>query len=336
MEVDSKSGPSPMPSLSKPPRYFPLAHGKYEVAAGLRPLGTDYGNGEADRKVFQFDSEFPRYRRTKELARADRLEKYYPPFADLDEKAYVAVVSFIVNSLTKEWPEYFRLKSENARNILECVLTSERIVFDADFRLISAGAVTGAPTPPYRDLFDALASQVQEDLSIWKRAKRTEETREWLGAIHLCYPNHWAAEDKIGRAFNQVHMPVAGFQKLAKGAPALVDMMIEKGPFVRFAWGVATDRELNHHPANAFQGRQFDAAKPELDLRIERQTLTSFADAEASLFTIRTFFLDCAKDLSPEERNAFDRAIDSMSPESLQYKGMTRTKESIQAWIRSV
>jgi hypothetical protein len=323
-------------SLPNPPRYYPLAHGKYEVAAGLRPLSTDFGNGDLDRKVFQFDSEFPRYRRTKELARADRLEKYYPPFADLDEKTYVAVVSFIVASLTKEWPDYFRLKSENARNILECVLTSERLVFDGDFRLLSASAVTGGPLPPYRDLFDALASQVQEDLSVWKRARSASETREWLGAIHLCFPNHWAAEDKIGRPFNHVHIPVAGFQKLAKGAPALVDMMIEKGPFVRFAWGVATDRELNHHPANEFQGRQFDAAKPELDLRIERQTLTAFPEAGASLFTIRTYFLDCAKDLNSEERDALGRAIDSMSPESLVYKGLTRTKAPIQAWLRNL
>jgi hypothetical protein len=325
-----------VPLLPRPPRYYPLAHGKYEVAAGLRPLGTDFGNGDTDRKVFQFDSEFPRYRRTKELARAERLEKYYPPFAELDEKAYFATVSFIIESLTKDWPEFFRLKSENARNILECVLTSERIVFDTDHRLVSATSVTGGPVPPYRDLFDALASQVQEDLSIWKREGSGENAREWLGAIHLCFPNHWAAEDKIGNPFNRVHAPVAGFQKLAKAAPGLVDMMVSKGPFVRFAWGVATDRELNHHPANEFQGRLFDAAKPELDLRIERQTLTAFVEASASLFTIRTYFLDCEKDLSAEERDALDRAIDSMSAESLVYKGLTRTKGPIQAWLRSL
>src|SRR5690606_12959336 len=158
-------------------------------------------------------------------------------------------------------------------------------------KLISATAVMNPPTPPYRDLFDALASQVQEDLSVWKRDTTTtmpdpqagtgEFPREWMAAIHLCYANHWGAEEKIGRTFNHVHKPVAGFQKLAQAAPGLVEMMVSKGPFVRFAWGVATDRELNHHPKNEFQGRQFDPAKPELQLRIERQTLTSFPEVGA-------------------------------------------------------
>jgi hypothetical protein len=187
---------------------------------------------------------------------------------------------------------------------------------------------------------------VQEDLSVWKRdpeakmhdeiAGQTDAPKEWMAAIHLCYPNHWGAEEKIGNAFNHVHRPVAAFGKLAKAAPGLVEMMTFKGPFTRFAWGVATDTELNHHPKNGFQGRQFDPANPGLFLRIERQTLSSFADVGASLFTIRTYFLDGAKDLTGPERDALIRAIDSMSPESLVYKGMTKTKEPIKAWLRQL
>ena len=112
--------------------------------------------------------------------------------------------------------------------------------------------------------------------------------------------------------------------------------MVAKGPFVRFAWGVATDRELNHHPANELQGRTFDTMDPVLELRIERQTLTSFAELSASLFTIRTYFLDVAGELSAEERLALGSAIDSMSPESLVYKGLDGSKEEIVGWLASL
>ncbi|MEK7949303.1 heme-dependent oxidative N-demethylase family protein [Luteolibacter soli] len=309
-------------------RYFPLAHGKYEVAAGLRALGSESGNGATDAKVFQFDAEYPRYREGKLAARAEWLEKYHPQSVGLDDASSAEINRFIIESLARDWPEYFQLVEGRA---LECALSSERIVFDEGYRLISATQAT----PPYRDLFDALASQLQEDLAIWRRDP-DGDPQGWLAAIHLCFPNHWAAEEKIGKPFNAVHQPVAGFGKLAKAAPSLVGMMVEKGPFVRFAWGIGTDRDLNHHPGNEFQGRAFSTTVPVLELRIERQTLTSFPEAGASLFTIRTYFLDVAKEISGEEREALVSAIDSMTAESLAYKGLDGSKEAIKAWLGSL
>jgi hypothetical protein len=112
--------------------------------------------------------------------------------------------------------------------------------------------------------------------------------------------------------------------------------MVFKGPFVRFAWGVATDAELNHHPRNEFKGREFDPQNPELYLRIERQTITSFPFAGGALFTIRTYLLNCATEISPTERTALVSAIESMTPESLAYKGLERTREEIVRWLASV
>ena len=321
-----------VPTLSASARYFPLTNGKYDVAAGLRPLATDFGNGDLDGKVFQFDQNFPAYRKSKERARAENLDQYYPAHSKLDDSAYRTVVKFIVERLTSEWSDFFRLREEGGRSILECTLTSERLVFDANLSLISATSITGGPLPPYRDLFDALASQVQEDLAIWKRRSGEEE---WLAALHLCAPNHWSAEEKIGRPFKQVHGPVADFQKLAAASGPLVDQMIEKGPFVRFAWGVATDDELNHHPKKN-SGREFDPSAPLLKLRIERQTLSGFAEVSASLFTIRTYFRDVAVDLSNQERESLSSAIDSMSPEALAYKGLSKTAPAIQEWLRRI
>ena len=52
-------------SLPQPASYFSTGKGVYEVAPGLRPFGTSFGNGELDQKVFQFDQEFSRYRENK-------------------------------------------------------------------------------------------------------------------------------------------------------------------------------------------------------------------------------------------------------------------------------
>ena len=60
-----------------PARYFPLESGRYEVKPGLFKFGTDFGNGDADRQVFQIDDEFPRYQAAKMAARQERLSKYF-------------------------------------------------------------------------------------------------------------------------------------------------------------------------------------------------------------------------------------------------------------------
>src|SRR5438093_11929596 len=60
-----------------PARYFPIESGRYEVKPGLFKFGTDFGNGGADRQVFQIDDEFPRYQAAKMAARQARLSMYF-------------------------------------------------------------------------------------------------------------------------------------------------------------------------------------------------------------------------------------------------------------------
>jgi len=317
-------------TLPSPARFFPLAHGTYDVAAGLRSLGSDFGNGAADTRVFLFDANYPRYREAKLRARAERLETYFPQPVRLDPELRGAAVRFIAETLARESPEFFALKTDASGFELQSTLTQERFEFSVGGELREQET---SVSPKYRDGLDALATVLQEDVALWQRAA---DGSEWLAAVHLCFPNHWAAEDKVGRAFNVVHAPVAGFGRLAKAAPSLIDGIITKGPFVRFAWGVATDAELNHHPRAAFQGRQFDPQTPELYLRIERQTLRGFPKQNGSIFTIRTYFLNCATELSAIERVALGSAIRSMTPEALLYKGLAQSRDAVLDWLKSL
>jgi hypothetical protein len=323
---------SPLPATALPtqrPDYFPPAGGRYEVKAGLVRFGKPLGGGEADGHVFQLDATFPKYRRSKLDARRERLEKYVQT-GELSPHVRSTICRFIVARLTTEHPALFRF----ADGVLECALTGERLAFDAGFELRSAEGA-GDVRPPYACAFDALASQVQEDLAV---VNASPDKSHRLSAIHLCFPNAWAAEDQIGRSFAAIHEPVAGMEQMNRQAYALVDTMLNATDgLVRFAWGVSWDAELNHHPqppAGARRVRRFDPAKPRAFLRVERQTIWGFPALSSALFTIRTYLYDCADVRSDEERRvALTAAIRSMSDESARYKRIAESRESFLGWL---
>ena len=244
-----------LPPLAPPARYFPLTRGVYDVTAGLRPLGTDFGQGVMDGRVFQVDAEWPRYRANKLACRAERTGKYVAR-ADLDEPATVALRDWFVGQLTAAYPDRFLRQGPQ----LHCHLSGDIVPLNGD---------------PF-DVFDGLAMQVQEDVCLC----RADEGRDWLAAGHVCSPSHWGIERKIGRPFTAIHEPVPGIGNINRSAAAYVRTMIDRGPFVRFAWGFATDERLNHHPdpppgvaADDWRGRRFVPGETPLFLRVERQVM---------------------------------------------------------------
>lgn len=314
--------------------YFPLAKGRYEVKPGLVRFGTDFGNRELDQQVFQFDENFAHYRHVKQQARWERLSKYFQTdnFASQVERM---IAQFIINRLTREQPQAFHLKQQSNDLILHNQMTQEILVFNQDFELRRVEIQTESSN--YISTLDALANQVQEDITIVSRAKE----RHWVSAIHLCFPNHWSAEEKIGREFARVHAPVAGMEAMNRRGAAIVHTMITRPPMVRFAWGLSTDARLNHHPeppANIsplqWMGRDFDPTDPRLYLRVERQVIWGFPEVDAALFTIRTYFHDCQRlKQDATSRSHLSAAIRSMSPQSLAYKGLATSHTAILEWL---
>jgi len=110
----------------------------------------------------------------------------------------------------------------------------------------------------------------------------------------------------------------------------MLQSVVQKGPFTRYAWGVSTDKRLNHHPTpregvneDEWFGRKPLHAGSPVYIRAERQNLIGFPEVQAFLFTIRTYFYD-VEELQPEEQMALMQSIESMSPETIQYKGLER------------
>lgn len=329
-------------SLSAPAFYFPVDAGAYVMKAGLRRLGTAFGNGAADQCIFQFDRDWLRYRRNKMQARVESLPKYYCTAPRFGSGERHAVTRFLLDTLLHEYPTLFRLQFlSKGKRALHCLLSGERLCFEQNLALSETLTESGAGSetqPPYRDSIDALACQIQEDLCVISTAPKGHGR---VLLLHLCAPNHWAAAERIDRSFQQAHAPVPKFDRIARHTPALLDYLREAGPYVRFAWGLATDRRLNHHPEPAagwadpatWHGRRFNRAVPALYLRVERQVLTRIAANDCVLFTIRTYFTD-VQELDPKQRSALAHAIGAMDGQIARYKGLLGQQEDLVRWLR--
>lgn len=320
-------------TLPEPAQFFPFRSGKYDVGANLKRLGFDFGNAEQDQRVFQIDRQWPVYIDEKNRSRREAFAKYVC-FDRFDDKLQRAVHRWFIDRLTSEYPQLFRiLPREQGEKELHCELSKQTLHFDVD------NAWLGGDTS-FHNGFDALCMQAQEDIAV---VKVFDDGSDALVAAHLCLPNHWAAQDKIGRSFLRIHEPVADFVKVAQHAAPLMKNMLQAGSYVRFAWGVATDNELNHHPVPPpshphrplWHGRRFDPRHPSAFVRVERQTLTGLPEESAFVFTIRTYFLDIAN-LTALDRHALVEAIVSMSPAVLSYKGLAAYQTDLISWLRSM
>lgn len=326
--------------LPKPARYFPPRTGKYDVKPSLLPLSTDFGNGAMDGSVFQFDAEWFRFRENKKLCRSERLDKYVFQTPGMDEVAQKAVGDFLRSRLCAEYPEWFAEEAaDDEARILACRLTGESLVFDCDGRLQNADNLPQFPNaPPYANAWDALCCQFPEDLAVVRVGKTGDE----IIALHLCSASHWRGEDKIGLGFVSTHVPVPGMEKVSAASGALLRGVMERGPFVRFTWGIEFDDRLNHHP-DAPQGvssadwnrRVFDLNQSvPAYLRVERQVMYGLPDAGVFLFAIRVYHTDL-RDLRPEEQAALTSALSSMSPASRDYKSLDDTGEAVADWLQN-
>lgn len=318
-------------SLPSPAHYFPIRGGRYDVSPGLYPLQHAFGNGPADSHLLQIDTQFPRYRANKIACRAERFGKYVCS-KDLDLDTVEAVVHLLIQRAVQEYPHLFTLETDKlGKQIFRSHLTGDEILLDNRMCLV-------APCGDYRDTLDALACQFQEDLVI---VRRTPERGDWNAYLHLCSPSLWAAEEKVGKDFGHTHALVPGIAKVAAASGQLTEMILSRGPFVRFTWGIAFDDRLNQHPEpppslpNVVDVRKvFDPNIGPLYFRVERQTLWGLPDMGAFLFAIRVYLYE-ARDIcaTPEHSVALLSALQGMSDEARNYKGLSEVMDRVLAYL---
>ena len=237
---------------------------------------------------------------------------------------------FIARRVASEHPAWFTLAEPDAagHTTLACGLTGDVLTLGADMRLIRSEKPT-PPNPPYACALDALACQVQEDLAVVSGRGNCH----WLSAAHVCFPNGWAPEEKVGRDFAALHAPVAGMDSMnARGGEFAALMFGASAGLLRFAWGVTFDDRLDQHPQRP--RIRFDPNRPRAFLRVERQTIWGFPGLETCLFTIRTYLYDCSSlRRHPGMASLLATAVASMTPASLAYKNLADSHEMLTRWL---
>lgn len=312
--------------LPEPANYFPLNSVRFAVTPGFFPITTDFGNGGRDLRLFQIDREFARFRENAVAARTENVEKYVcfdPGFGTIAS----GVCRVIVDRLCTEYPLNFEWEpGPDGAGVLRCRMTNERLVFDLGMRLVP-GKCSVAAVPPYQNAFDALMSQVPEDMAVVALPKDEPDKNV---ALHVTSPSHWSPEEKIGQSFLQTHAPVPHFDRIAAASAKLLESVrTRSGPVVRFNWGIEFTDRLNLHPEppagadpeewNRRRVRPTD--KGPIYLRIERQVLVGVPEVRALLFAIRVYVRP-VMDLSDRERIALRDTLLTMPEESRVYKGL--------------
>ncbi|MFT3945366.1 MAG: DUF3445 domain-containing protein [Agriterribacter sp.] len=301
-------------------KYLPFLTGKYSTAPGL--IAIEKNPVPSEKFIFQTDDAYHHYIENKTACRKEDIYKYYCTSKLLPD-TISRVNKYIAQQLSEEYPEIFTLRESGKSFSLYNHILNETIHWNDDW--------INVESDKYESLFDALCCQVQEDAAV----VQMQNAEDRLTAIHLCSPNHWSPTEKCGKNFEVIHAPIPGMDKTMQQHPKMLSAIIQKGPFTRFAWGIATDKRLNHHPvappgidSDYWNGRLEGSDATKFYIRTERQNLVGFAEQNAFLFTIRTYFYDI-DELDSNEKKLLWEAIDAMPYESKIYKGIDKMEAAL-------
>lgn len=178
-------------------------------------------------------------------------------------------------------------------------------------QLPHAPGTKAAPEPNKKDLLElgkAAALRVQEDLVLMHGTL--------LEALWVCFPSHWNPLEKIGRSFAEIHSPVPHSEKLRAAQHNVARAMSQKGPFVRYVWGLTFDPALSAHPS-----RPMLLSGERVYFRTERQVTLPLPELNRSWFLIRVYVapVETVAD-SPERRAALREALQTMPGAHRAYK----------------
>ena len=180
---------------------LPYIPTEYSTKPGLNKL-----NGE---KHFIIDEMLPLYKNEKEDARLENLGKYYRERETTNQTAFAdihkgnqdflmkTITMWMAEQLSKEY-KHISFRSEGEHYVLDNEITGEAVWVDEKFKVVQilkspvcncAKQCSGCAYPkPYITLFDALCSQIQEDVCVMQNDE--------LVTSHVCLPSWWSVEEK--------------------------------------------------------------------------------------------------------------------------------------------
>lgn len=176
--------------------------------------------------------------------------------------------------------------------------------------------------------FLQLAKVISEDLCLISRVNN-----QWLlTSAAVIFPSRWQLAAKIGRNLDEIHAPVPGYDISLQPAMNLTfDRLTPERQVWRLNWALHADHEL-HQPT----AERVSADPSQYWWRTERQTLTKLAGGDHVLFTIRNRAEPLANLLAdPIHAASFAETLSSMSPATIEYKGLSQDHQAIVDYLIS-
>ena len=155
----------------------------------------------------------------------------------------------------------------------------------------------------------------------------------------VCLPSHWAPEAKVGRAFAEIHAPVADNALLVAASDALVRVATGSDRWERFVWTITADPRLHQHPLRSARiewpaDPSADALAAMAFLRTEHQTFIPVPGLQQAVFTIHVESRPLATALSTSaQARALHDSLATMSEAVLAYRGLTAARERLLDWL---
>lgn len=188
------------------------------------------------------------------------------------------------------------------------------VAAEAEAASLIAAAVNAAPSVTLADA----ATLISDDLAIMIPTGEVGRSAWVAGAVCLCSPTYFSAEEAIGKSLWGLHGPVP--DTLANGAQGLGDRIgrvfsaLQPDTVLeRFNWTVQAG-PARYTPSSApvmalAAATPLADARDVLHLRVERQTIRKLPNSSAVLFTIR-ISLDPLRSVfaTPGAQDAFAKA----------------------------
>ena len=308
---------------------LPYIPTEYNVKPGLKKLEEE--------KHFIIDEFYSLYRKEKMDARHEKLEKYYieePICPQYQQNAHSLLMKTITLWMAQALgKQYKKISFRHAAElyVFHNDYSNESVWVDEDLNVVqtikspdywySEDRSEKYPDPAYKNLFDAVCSQIQEDVCILQD--------DQLVASHVCLPSWWSPEEKMGKSMKEIHKDVPGMDETSY--EHIWNACLHKGPYIRYNWTLTDTPILNQHPSKNI-GKEFD--RENLFLRIERQVLQGFPEVHGVLFLIRTYVGDI-KTLDKKQRVTLGDVVNKLTPDELEYKGLTHYKENVVSYLNS-
>lgn len=151
----------------------------------------------------------------------------------------------------------------------------------------------------------------------------------------VCFPSYWRLTDKIGLPVDDVHGPVPGLNaSLGTAIDKYLARMKRGSCWLRANWGLAATPERNEHPDRHARRLATPLDFARVWVRREDQAILSLPASGGVLFGIRVVvqpLMELAR--SPEKAERLGRALRTMSPAMLQYKGLLGVRQELVAFL---